>query len=494
MNKLSDPFTRLFWVLLCVGGVTLSFAMYYKKSFASCLDSRFINDVTIIESSESYKIASCPSVDKKSQGYKASRWSELIANKLSEHNSFFEVIFSSGVKNKINITVIDTEQFFLDFKNNHLILSRKVFNDSDIFGKALRIALFAQVIFNKASTPHLKSNYNVFYMADWLSSIAWFAYTSKSDLEGVDRAVPLSMLNLSKQKSNYCVSKIVSLVDMKNCMDLKSESIWEQGQAYSYLLPILKQAWFYRLGQAPSIDRIHFLRQVTNYDYKFDVSTESTVYNDLELSAREIDWIKSNEKALLGYLDPKLAQEFNRPVFLINKYDTSLFVGKLAYPQQMAQEFSKIGFIQIDESLSDFYSSWGKIKLNSAIKFDSVVYWSCDMPSIKTLLSFESNSEHIYVISSCDSPDESFFNEITKIGIEAYLVKYIDLTFAKIHLPSLKQVSQKQPFNPLTLISSKTNDHPFFKSIGFDSAEWDSKTNIYQWNSAIEVVERFRIN
>jgi hypothetical protein len=460
----------------------LSWFLSRWSSPANCINSTLVGKV-VIDTSD-YELKTCDPTSRllSPQPESVLTEAQLIRRiekieELSPYLDFKDIA--------ITISVITKKPQILSFNGSIIHISDDLLKIDGMLERAL---LFIKL--NNSSSMAAAA------IADFL----WAEFIAKSD--DVARQPWLSQLTTMHA---YCMSDKVLLIHYDFCKahnELSDSYIsdseaapvpWSLASTYTQILRDL-----YRnstlIEKTEMLEKILFLGELEDTFIEEHVQSSSAIALDNSFETMIKDWLmplmlpKNNIDLVVGQFSLKQHSKVNYVV--VGRSSRDIFPMDFAIA---AKNKTIAGpFVLQFGAAQYFYPSDVALKSKQddflrKVKIDNLIYVSCDMPEVESLLAFESKTNRVLFVRQCDY-DEIDWSEIASVGIVAYLKANTKTEFIEFNLSALRLA--KRVRGPLDNIEDFGS---WQKWLLWQSVTKDEGQDIHRPLSAIDGVRRYRM-
>lgn len=124
----------------------------------------------------------------------------------------------------------------------------------------------------------------------------------------------------------------------------------------------------------------------------------------------------------------------------------------------------------------------------------NMVVVSCENPTLSFLAKLSEITEHVLFVRDCDSRQPIKLESYFKSGIDYFAVENEKVDFVRFHMPSFRLALKSEKANPFELVAKSKWNAPYFSRIGWQKPNWQKKSHYFKANSAIEVIDSYRID
>lgn len=500
------------FLLFSLSTALVALAWVSRPSF--CLDSRLVEKVDKVGPGSEQSLPAC-FVSRDSRY--AVDLNELKTRLEPRLGRLEKELHFLGVDTKpLRLSVVDSLDPLVRVHPSHIIMSRSVLEQKQLFEKAFILSLLMQ---KTGSSPHLMSADEVAW-AEVFSDVFLAFMQGTLDLkdpllnqqvawQGPQIEWPLAL----KTTAGYCQESWRSMLHLSAC----EQDLLKSDDLFVSLRPLLGKSLQGALAALSMEERVRFFRetfqtwpvlQIQKFSYGSSIGSASE--QQIADAAGGIENWKKNfrtwgrtsslwrrvssgfaaELEKLGFGDPNRVLTVDLIVMGSESEKESL-LQKLA--ELALQEPSKrIVYLSEKEArlmpdLKPFPRVWLK-----GLQARQALLIQCPIPSVERLKKMGDTVERLLVVRDCQSPFKIDFKQLLSEGLESFIRANADMKFVQFHLPSLKSALAKQNLNPIPLLEDKRWSSPFFIGIGWEKPEWDAGLKVYRSRAAIDAIEMFR--
>ncbi|MFN7727957.1 MAG: hypothetical protein ACK5P7_02245 [Bdellovibrio sp.] len=490
----------------------VALAWVSRPSF--CLDSKLVEKVDKVGLGPDQSLPSCFVSRDTSYSGDLAEIKALIEPRLSRLEK--ELQFFGVEARPIRLSVVDSFDPLVRVHPSHLIMSRSVLGQNQLFEKAFVLSLLMQ---KSRTSPHLMNADDVAW-AEVFSDL-FLAFT-QGDLDLRDPVLnqqiawqgpqiewPLAL----KTAPAYCQEAWRSMLHLSAC----EQGLLNGEDLFVSLRPLIGKALFDGLEKQPLDERVQFFRNTFKdwssmqiQKYSFGSSVGSPAEQQFADAASSLEnWLKNFK--VWGGASPawkKMARQFNTELqargFGVDSRALVvdlIVVGSEDEKEPLLQKLAELALQDPSKKilyLSDkearllpdvkpFPRSWLK-----GLQARQAMLIQCRIPSVERLKTMADTVERLLVVRDCQSPMALEFKVLLTGGLDAFVSANPNMKFVQFHLPSLKSALAKQNLNPIPLLEEKRWASPFFLNIGWEKPEWDKRLKVYRARAAIDAIEMYR--
>jgi hypothetical protein len=496
------------WTGAAIVVLTLSlvaFAFVARKPL--CIDSKLVEKIDIISERGIATAFRCGQHRHVPYDENLAKLTKRSGQRLQSLERFLDWL--GPLKFQIHMTVIVGSSEVFRIQDHHVHIGEKILQANGQLEKTI-----LRVWFRERAAESLRSEPLV---EEALTDLLYFAYVGQMDLQDpqsgliYDQDLDPRWPRVLNNWRGYCQGLWKSHEDLKVCSNLtgfQNESILPRS-----LRPLLSTALiqsFIQLRAAEQLDLIHSLAhqlsQLNFQDKNFGLSHfEPDKQRYYEAISQLENWIYFVSNVKVAQAE-KFATHFR---FELEKrgFDNSsrqALLDHLIFADQLNSEQVAGLFKEIEKrphSLTGI-ETHGTLKMNAGseplslkllgtVKATTGVYFHCGYPTSHKLAALAERVERLLYVNVCHN-EPIYLQGFLDRGVLSFARQNPGLKFAEFHLPSLMMALKRIPGkNPVYLLSLKKDES--LRPIGWKEPLFDEAVNAYRAQSAIEMVQWYRL-
>jgi hypothetical protein len=474
-----------------------------------CIDSKLVESIDSVSNSgtaTAYRCALRRHVP----------YDETLAQQISELGPRLQSLerlidWLGPLQNRVNLTILNGAGETYRIQGQEVFISESFLKSQGQIEKTLlRVWYRERASLDLQASPLIEES---------LTDFLYFAYHGDFDLQDaktgllLDEDLEPKWPRVLSNWSGYCHSLWRSNDDLKVCGDLNSFS--DDGIHLSSLRPLISQTLMNSYAELNASERLQFIVSFAKSLHEFSFHAKNFGLSPLQLHQKSYFEAVSqleNWSYFLAHLGPRVAhaEKFSALFNLeLKKHgfdsftqqallDTLVFTDELNTAQKKSlireidQEKSQLIGIESQGSLQ--MSLTGEplnLKLLGLIQASNGIYLHCGQPDLKKVHELSKRVEKLLYVNFCGD-QVVYLKGYFEKGALSFARQNPGLKFAEFHMPSLMMALQKLPGqNPVQLLSEKKKGS--LEPIGWKEPFYDEAANAYRAQSAIEMVDWFRM-
>lgn len=433
-----------------------------------------------------------------------------LSRRLQKLGRFFDLV--GPLNSKINLTVIRGSQDLYRIQDHEVYLADSVLQAQGQLEKA-----FLRVWFRERAHPDLQASSLI---EESFTDFLYFTMTGDFDLEEAKTKIPIGQdleprwPRVLTSWSGYCHSLWRTNEDLRLCEDLKSFS--DDEIHLMSLRPLLVNALISSYQNLSASEQVAFLQgfanslgqmqfhqknfgitpvqlhqrsyyeavsQLENWTYFLNGLGSHVPHADkiaalFELELRKRGFDDSNQQSVLDKL--VMADE-------LSSVQRKSILEEMNRNKQFLIGLETHGSLQMS-----LQSEPLNLKLLGPVRAISGVYLHCGTPDLKKIGEMSKKVEKLLFVNFCGTEQVVYLKGYFEKDVWTFAKQNPGLKFAELHLPSLMLALQKMPGqNPIQLLSEKKKES--LQPLGWKDPVFDEITNSYRAQSAIEMVDWYRL-
>jgi len=416
------------------------------------------------------------------------------------------------LRSRVNLTVIEGVGNHYRIHDHEIFISESILKSQGQLEKA-----FLKIWFRENASLSLQSQFSV---EESLTDLMYFAFLGDFKIQHpmtgivfndeIEARWPQVLMNFK----GYCKSLWKSNEHDQLCedslIDARADEIYQP-----VLRPLLSQTLMEAFRSLSSQDRLAFLKllpvalqKAEFHDEDFGMSylephqqTYHEAVNHLDNWIYFLSNLQPTSSLLLKfshYFDSALKRRgFNESSpqtaldVLIVSDDSSKEISKEIQKQLKSKTDKLIGFESKGELQMGFENEPLNLKVLGPIQATSGILLHCGTPSLAVLKSFSQRVQKLLYVNACEY-DMVRLDGFIQQGVALFAMQNPKLKFAELHMPSLMMALQRAPnLHPIQSVAEKKKD--LLTPLGWQEPTYDEAMKAFRANSAIEMVDWFRL-
>jgi hypothetical protein len=495
-------------LVLTFTGLLVVFAYVARRPL--CIDSKLVERIDSVSSAGTATAYRCGL-------HRHVGYDQILANQTRDLGRRLQKLekvldWIKPLQQRVNLTVIEGNGNHYRIRDHEIFISESILKSQGQLEKA-----FLKIWFRENANLNLQGQFSV---EESLTDFLYFAligdFKIQHPITGIvfnqesEARWPQVLMNFK----GYCKSLWKSNEHDQLCEDSLIEA--RADEIYQPVLrPLLSQTLMEAFGKLTSQERLDFLKLLPvaiqkaefhekNFGMSYLEPHQQTYHEaviNLENWAYFLLHLVPEQSLTLKfshYFDSAMKRRgFNESApqtaldVLIVSDESSQKVSDEIQKQLKSKIHKLIGFESKGELQMGFENEPLSLKVLGPIQATSGILLHCGTPSLAVLKSFSHRVQKLLYVNACEKDSvrlEGFINK----GVSQFAMQNPKLKFAELHMPSLMMALQKAPsMHPIESVAEKKKE--LLNPLGWQEPTYDESIKAYRANSAIEMVDWFRL-